>query len=101
MEECICNSRSYLTRRPNHMKGKRVNNIARAGLAFLSKPIETRTHPMKALRTAAIGLALVAATLQTAMAQTLTKPVKIGVIADMSSLYSAIGGKGSVVAAKM
>lgn len=56
---------------------------------------------MKALRTAAIGLVLVAATLQTAMAQTLTKPVKIGVIADMSSLYSAIGGKGSVVAAKM
>lgn len=56
---------------------------------------------MNTFRIAAIALSLIAATCQTATAQTLTKPVKIGVLSDMSSLYSAIGGKGSVIAAKM
>ena len=36
-----------------------------------------------------------------AQAQTITQPVKIGVMTDMSSLFSDIGGDGSVVAAKM
>lgn len=34
-------------------------------------------------------------------AQTTTGPVKIGVLSDMSSIYSSIGGKGLVDAAKM
>ena len=33
--------------------------------------------------------------------QTIAQPVKIGVMTDMSSLFSDIGGEGSVVAAKM
>ena len=36
-----------------------------------------------------------------AQAQTITQPVKIGVMTDMSSLFSDIGGDGSLVAAKM
>ena len=36
-----------------------------------------------------------------AQAQTITQPVKIGVMTDMSSLFSDIGGDGSVVSAKM
>jgi len=36
-----------------------------------------------------------------AQAQTIAQPVKIGVMTDMSSLFSDIGGDGSVVAAKM
>lgn len=34
-------------------------------------------------------------------AQTISQPVKIGVMTDMSSLFSDIGGEGSVIAAKM
>lgn len=36
-----------------------------------------------------------------AKAQTVAQPVKIGVLADLSSIYSAIGGKGLVDAARM
>jgi branched-chain amino acid transport system substrate-binding protein len=46
-----------------------------------------------------MAIAAVAATLGTAHAQELS--VKIGVLTDMSSLYSDIGGPGSVTAAKM
>src|SRR3989442_10250259 len=47
---------------------------------------------------AAASLALVASLAQ---AQISDGVVKIGVLSDMSSLYSDIGGKGSVVAAQM
>lgn len=48
--------------------------------------------------------ALVAAAMlgtSTAGAQSVSQPVKIGVLADMTSIYSAIGGKGLVEAAQM
>ncbi|HTS39458.1 MAG TPA: ABC transporter substrate-binding protein [Xanthobacteraceae bacterium] len=47
-----------------------------------------------------IGLAALAAVLAAGTAQAQTT-VKIGVLSDMSSLYSDIGGPGSVAAAKM
>ncbi len=37
----------------------------------------------------------------TSTAQTATQPVKIGVLGDLSSIYSAIGGKGLIDAARM
>jgi len=49
-------------------------------------------------------LAAVAATLAcsgAAWAQTAATPVKIGVLADLSGIYSAIGGKGLIDAARM
>jgi branched-chain amino acid transport system substrate-binding protein len=46
-------------------------------------------------------LALAAATALTGAAQAEDITVKLGVLNDMSSLYSDIGGQGSVVAAKM
>ncbi len=48
---------------------------------------------------AALALAAAAAFASAAQAEDLT--VKIGVLNDMSSLYSDIGGQGSVIAAKM
>lgn len=55
---------------------------------------------MSALRkiTAAVAIALGAASAQ---AQVSDGVVKIGVLSDMSSLYSDIGGPGSVIAARM
>ena len=47
---------------------------------------------------AAVAAALLATT---ALAQAAEGPVKIGVLTDMSSLYSDSGGKGSVIAAEM
>lgn len=50
------------------------------------------------------GVALACATalgMQGAYAQSADQPVKIGVLGDMSSIYSAIGGKNLVEAAKM
>ncbi len=56
--------------------------------------------PMKKLPlTLAIAAALTLAS--TAHAQTSVAPVKIGVLADLSSIYSSIGGKGLVDAARM
>src|SRR5580704_14337033 len=46
-------------------------------------------------------LALAAATALTSVAQAEDITVKLGVLNDMSSLYSDIGGQGSVIAAKM
>ena len=51
--------------------------------------------------TLAVALALTGFATTTLHAQTATGPVKIGVLADMSSIYSSIGGKGLVDAAKM
>src|SRR3984893_1336187 len=48
---------------------------------------------------AALALAAAAALTTAAQAEDLT--VKLGVLNDMSSLYSDIGGQGSVIAAKM
>ncbi len=50
---------------------------------------------------ATIGLAATAAWSGTAAAQMSGKPIKIGVLSDMSSLYADIGGSGSVLAAQM
>jgi branched-chain amino acid transport system substrate-binding protein len=47
------------------------------------------------------SLAFAAAALLTTVAQAQTVNVKIGVLTDMSSLYSGIGGPGSVAAAKL
>jgi branched-chain amino acid transport system substrate-binding protein len=47
------------------------------------------------------ALALAAATALTTAAQAEDLTVKLGVLNDMSSLYSDIGGQGSVIAAKM
>lgn len=49
----------------------------------------------------AVALALTGFATTSLHAQTATGPVKIGVLADMSSIYSSIGGKGLVDAAKM
>lgn len=51
--------------------------------------------------TLAVALALTGFATTTLHAQTASGPVKIGVLADMSSIYSSIGGKGLVDAAKM
>ncbi len=48
-----------------------------------------------------IGAAVATLWLGQALAQTDQGPVKVGVLTDMSSLYSDIGGKGSVEAARM
>lgn len=55
---------------------------------------------MKGLQRALVGLA-VAAALGTAHAQVSDNLIKIGVLTDMSSLYTDLAGAGSVVAAKM
>jgi branched-chain amino acid transport system substrate-binding protein len=47
------------------------------------------------------GLALAAAALMTAAAQAQETNIKIGVLSDMSGLYSDLGGPGSVTAAKL
>jgi len=47
------------------------------------------------------GLALVAAALLTTAAQAQETSIKIGVLSDMSGLYSDLGGPGSVTAAKL
>jgi branched-chain amino acid transport system substrate-binding protein len=52
------------------------------------------------MRGVSVSLVLVATLLGTA-AQAQTTNVKIGVLTDMSSLYSGIGGPGSVAAAKL
>jgi branched-chain amino acid transport system substrate-binding protein len=51
--------------------------------------------------TALIGIAVATLWLGQALAQTDQGAVKVGVLTDMSSLYSDIGGKGSVEAARM
>src|SRR6185437_6698801 len=49
-----------------------------------------------------LGTALVFAAANTAFAQgKMDKTIKIGVLSDMSGLYSDLGGPGSVVAAQM
>ncbi len=48
-----------------------------------------------------LGLAALAATLACGAANAQQVNVKIGVLSDMSSLYSDVGGPGSVVAAKL
>jgi len=50
---------------------------------------------------AAAALALCTVAFGPAAAQMTGKPIKIGVLSDMSSLYSDIGGAGSVAAAQM
>jgi len=57
---------------------------------------------MKTFKRTIIGMAVVAAlSLPAAHAQVSDNMIKIGVLSDMSSLYTDIGGNGSVVAAKM
>jgi len=57
---------------------------------------------MKAIKRSLVALAVAAAVgTGAAQAQISDGVVKIGVLSDMSSLYSDIGGKGSVVAAQM
>ena len=48
-----------------------------------------------------LGLAIAAALAGTAQAQISDNVIKIGVLSDMSSLYTDLAGAGSVVAAKM
>lgn len=56
----------------------------------------------KTLASALLGAtALVAAPIASVIAQTADKPVKIGVMGDLSSVYSDIGGQGAVEAVKM
>src|SRR6267154_513087 len=55
---------------------------------------------MKALKHGLVALALASA-VGTAQAQISDGIIKIGVLSDMSSLYTDIAGKGSVVAAQM
>jgi branched-chain amino acid transport system substrate-binding protein len=49
----------------------------------------------------ALALVLSAGSVATTQAQTANEGVKIGVLSDMSSIYSSIGGKGLVDAARM
>ena len=57
---------------------------------------------MKAFKRALVGLAVAAAlSAGAAQAQVSDGMIKIGVLSDMSSLYSDIGGSGSVAAAKL
>ena len=57
---------------------------------------------MKAMKRSLIALAIAAALgTGAAQAQMSDNVVKIGVLSDMSSLYTDIGGAGSVVAARM
>ena len=59
---------------------------------------------MRTLRTLATAAALLLAGLAPSHAQTpaaAPAPLKIGVLTDLSSLYSPIGGKGSAVAARL
>lgn len=56
---------------------------------------------MKSMGRGALALAAMIALGGTAFAQQAATPVKIGVIADFSSVYSDIGGQGNVEAAKM
>ncbi len=56
---------------------------------------------MKTFKTIAIGCMAVLSLPVIAIAQTFPNAVRIGVMSDSSSLYAAIGGPGSVVAAKM
>ena len=55
---------------------------------------------MKGLQRTLVGLAIAAA-LGTAQAQISDNVIKIGVLSDMSSLYTDLAGAGSVIAAKM
>ena len=57
---------------------------------------------MNAFKRTALGLAVAAAlSLSTAHAQISDNVIKVGVLSDMSSLYTDLAGAGSVVAAKM
>lgn len=56
---------------------------------------------MKTFKTIAIGCIAVLSLPVIAIAQTFPNAVRIGVMSDSSSLYAAIGGPGSVVAARM
>jgi branched-chain amino acid transport system substrate-binding protein len=56
---------------------------------------------MKTFKTTAIGCMAVLLLPAIAIAQSFPNAVRIGVMNDSSSLYAAIGGPGSVVAAKM
>jgi len=57
---------------------------------------------MKAFKRTMVGLGIAAAlSLGTAQAQVSDGVIKIGVLSDMSSLYTDLAGAGSVVAAKM
>jgi branched-chain amino acid transport system substrate-binding protein len=56
---------------------------------------------MKTFKTIALGCIAVLAVPAIAIAQTYPNAVRIGVMSDSSGLYAAIGGPGSVVAAKM
>lgn len=52
-------------------------------------------------RSLSVALAITSLGINASFAQSSTEQVKIGVLADMSSIYSAIGGKGLVDAARM
>ena len=56
---------------------------------------------MKTLARACIAMAALYIGMHGSFAQTRTAPGRIGVLSDMSTLYSAIGGKGSLLAARM
>lgn len=58
---------------------------------------------MKKIKTLVAAMATIfsAASVFAQTAQTETQPVKIGVLGDLSSIYSAIGGKGLIDAARM
>jgi branched-chain amino acid transport system substrate-binding protein len=66
-----------------------------SGCEFFKEKLE---GTMKRAAIAAFATLLLAGT---AHAQTLPDTIKIGVLADMSSLYADLGGPGSVVAAQM
>ena len=57
---------------------------------------------MKTMKRTMVGLAVAAAlSIPAAHAQVSDNVIKIGVLSDMSSLYTDLAGAGSVVAAKM
>ena len=56
---------------------------------------------MKHMKLTMVAAAIAAATAMTAQAQVSDNVIKIGVLSDMSSLYTDLAGAGSVVAARM
>src|SRR5437762_13055536 len=74
------------------------------GLGFHSEdcPVPTRRNAMKRLKGSLIAVAVAGALVAgAAQAQISDNVIKIGVLSDMSSLYTDLAGAGSVAAARM
>src|SRR5262249_47931943 len=73
---------------------------ARSDTTTSTTPHHSRRHAMNAFRRSLLALALAGA-IGAAQAQISDNVIKIGVLTDMSSLYTDLAGAGSVAAAKM